>query len=203
MIPAFDIFLIDPNENPCWLEAVGTLAEAERRARALLTPACPRCLILDQHTGQKHIVDRATSGELRLVETPMGKTIKVLLAEDNEVVRRTIRQLLGEEPEIELVGEASTFGQTIQMAKDLKPQVVLLDLHMRDQAVLTPADVKLGLHCRETRIVAISVWNDEETKALAESSGAFALLDKMVLASDLIPVIKAAVSDLPILRESC
>jgi hypothetical protein len=61
MIPVFDIFLIESDENPRWLEAVPTLAEAKRRARELATPTCLRCLILDQHTGQKHIVDIAAS----------------------------------------------------------------------------------------------------------------------------------------------
>jgi DNA-binding NarL/FixJ family response regulator len=123
----------------------------------------------------------------------MMKRIKVLLADDNEVVRGAIRRLLGQEAGIELVGEATTFGQTIQMANDLKPQVVVLDLHMKDEEALTPEDVKRGLDGRETRIVAISVWNDEETKALAESSGAFALVDKMMLASELIPIIGESV----------
>jgi DNA-binding NarL/FixJ family response regulator len=50
----------------------------------------------------------------------MMKRIKVLLADDNEVVRGAIRRLLGQEAGIELVGEATTFGQTIQMANDLK-----------------------------------------------------------------------------------
>jgi DNA-binding NarL/FixJ family response regulator len=123
----------------------------------------------------------------------MMKRIKVLLADDNEVVRGAIRRLLGQEAGIELVGGATTFGQTIQMANDLKPQVVVLDLHMKDEEALTPEDVKRGLDCREIRIVAISFWNDEETKALAESSGAFALVDKMMLASELIPIIGESV----------
>jgi hypothetical protein len=63
MIPAFDIFLIDSDEHPRWIEAARTLAEAQRRARELATSTCPRCLILDQHTGEKHIVDMATPGE--------------------------------------------------------------------------------------------------------------------------------------------
>ena len=123
----------------------------------------------------------------------MMKIIKVLLADDNEVIRRAIRRLLEEEPEIELVGEATTFGQTIQMANELKPQVVLLDLHMKDEGALTAVDVKPSLDHRETRIVAISIWDDEETKALAKSSEAFALVDKLVLASDLIPIIRKSV----------
>jgi hypothetical protein len=62
MIAAFDIFLLDSDEHPQWLEAARTFAEAEKRARELATPTFPRCLILDQRTGQKHIVDMGTSG---------------------------------------------------------------------------------------------------------------------------------------------
>ena len=44
------------------------------------------------------------------------------------------------------MGEASDFGQTIQMVNDLKPQIILLDLHMKDEATFTPVDVKSRLN---------------------------------------------------------
>ena len=47
---------------------------------------------------------------------------KVLLADDSDVVRRAIRSLLEAQPEVEVVGEAADFAQTIQMANELKPQ---------------------------------------------------------------------------------
>jgi hypothetical protein len=47
-----------------------------------------------------------------------------------------------------------------------------------------------------SRVIAISIWTDEETKALADSYGAVALLDKTKLASDLIPAIRRVVSKL-------
>ena len=86
------------------------------------------------------------------------------------------------------MGEASDFGQTIQMVNDLKPQIILLDLHMKDEATFTPVDVKSRLNDR-ARIVAISLANDGEPRALAENFGAVALLDKMELADELIPTI--------------
>lgn len=116
--------------------------------------------------------------------------IKVLLADDSEVVRRAISRLLEQDPEIELVGEAVDFTQTIQMTNELKPEIVILDLHMRDEGELAPGDIRDRLHHSPSRILAISIWNDAESKALAESFGAFTLLDKMDLVTDLIPVIK-------------
>jgi chemotaxis response regulator CheB len=85
--------------------------------------------------------------------------IKVLLADDSDVVRRAIRGLLEERPDIELVGEPRDFGQTIQMVNDLKPQIILLDLHMKDEAAFTPVDVKSRLN-DGARIVAMSLTND-------------------------------------------
>jgi DNA-binding NarL/FixJ family response regulator len=128
------------------------------------------------------------------METTVMNQIRVLLADDNEVIRRAIRQLLEEQPEITLVGEATGFAQTIQMTQELKPEVVILDLHMKDQSACETEVVKIQLNRCESRILAISIANDAETKELARSVGAFTLLDKMNLADDLIPTIKRCAS---------
>jgi DNA-binding NarL/FixJ family response regulator len=119
--------------------------------------------------------------------------IKVLLADDTALMRKAIRTLLGEEPEIELVAEAENFAESLSMTRKFKPHVVILDLHMPDSSHLTPMNVSEGLRAYEAAVLAISVWNDEDTRALARSYGATALLDKMRLGQELIPaVIKLA-----------
>jgi DNA-binding NarL/FixJ family response regulator len=119
--------------------------------------------------------------------------IKVLLADDTALMRKAIRTLLGEEPEIELVAEAENFAESLSMTRKFKPHVVILDLHMPDSSHLTPMNVSEGLRAYEAAVLAISVWNDEDTRALARSYGAAALLDKMRLGQELIPaVIKLA-----------
>jgi two-component system response regulator DevR len=115
-------------------------------------------------------------------------SIKVLLADDSEIVRRGIRQLLSAETEIEIVGEAANFAQTIQIVSDVKPEVIVLDLHMPDETNFSPQVFKSHLN-RGSRLLAISLSNDEEAKTLAESLGASVLLDKMDLANTLIPTI--------------
>lgn len=126
---------------------------------------------------------------LRLIESGAKLVpIRVLLADDSELVRRAIRQLLGERPEIAVVGESTDFAHTLQLCKDLRANVVILDLHMADGDRISPREFKSQLPA-ESRILAISVWDDAETKALAEAYGAVKLLDKISLGTQLIPSI--------------
>lgn len=125
---------------------------------------------------------------LALAHKRCRMSIKVLLADDSAVVRRGMRQLLAAEIEIEIVGEAADFRQTIRLMDELNPQIIVLDLHMPDGTQATLLDLKSHLK-HGSRLVAISVFNDEETKTLVESLGTVPLLDKMELHQKLIPTI--------------
>jgi DNA-binding NarL/FixJ family response regulator len=69
-------------------------------------------------------------------------SIKVLLADDNAIVRRTILGLLKDEPRIEIAGEATCFAETLQRTAALNPDVVLIDLQMKDKREYPPEVVK-------------------------------------------------------------
>ena len=116
-------------------------------------------------------------------------SIGLLLADDSNVARHAIRRLLEEEPNIELVAEAVCFEDVIRMAAELKPDVVLIDLHMRDEREFDPASTKSRLLGCAKRILAMSLWVDAESRALATDYGAAKLLDKACLASELIPAL--------------
>jgi DNA-binding NarL/FixJ family response regulator len=115
--------------------------------------------------------------------------IKVLLADDSDIMREAVRKLLAEEPRIQIVGEVSTFDAVLQSVQDFKPDVLVLDLHMPQKRELPPQEVKARLN-NVKFTVAISFANDEEAKSLAASYGAAALLDKMSLYSQLLPAIE-------------
>jgi DNA-binding NarL/FixJ family response regulator len=121
--------------------------------------------------------------------------ITVLVADDKEVVLSSIRLLLGPDHEIRIVGEAACFQETVELATDLRPQVVVMDLHMPGESSVSPQEIKSLLDTLGSRLIAMSFWNDEDTQALARSLGAVTLLDKMRLVSELIPAIKAATSE--------
>ena len=117
--------------------------------------------------------------------------IKVVVADDKAAVRLGIIQMLKTDTDLEVAGEATTFAETLELVVSLKPDIVVLDLHMPDETIYLPESVKLQVLENAGRILAISVWNDYEAKALAERFGAKALIDKARLFSDLIPAIKA------------
>jgi DNA-binding NarL/FixJ family response regulator len=118
--------------------------------------------------------------------------ITVLLTNDDEAVRTSIRRLLDSDPEIHTVGEAVNFQQTIQRAIELKPQIVLMDLRMVVNSSVNPQEIKSQLNTLGSRLIAMSFWNDEDAQVLAERLGVVTLLDKLTLSADLIPAIKAA-----------
>ena len=117
-------------------------------------------------------------------------SIKLLLVDGSDVMRSAIRQLLKKELGIEVIGTATSFAETIALTAALKPDVLLMDPHMPDECEFTPKLVKSQILLHTTCIVAISLWNDDDTRTLAQSFGAHVLLDKMYLYSDLIPAIK-------------
>jgi two-component system response regulator NreC len=108
--------------------------------------------------------------------------VNVLLADDAEVVRRAIRNVLSGREDIKVVGEAATFPEVLQKATELKPAVIVLDLHMPCNNFSTPFP-------NGYKLLAISLSNDVEAKELADSIGAAKLLDKAELANELIPAI--------------
>jgi chemotaxis response regulator CheB len=116
--------------------------------------------------------------------------IKILVTEDNAVVRSTIVNMLKTDSTFELVGEAVDFAQTLELVTAVKPDILLLDLHMPDESNYSHEFVKRHFLQPAGCILAISVWNDQDAKALAESFRAKHLLDKTNLCAQVIPSIK-------------
>jgi DNA-binding NarL/FixJ family response regulator len=114
--------------------------------------------------------------------------ITVLLADDSEFMRRAIRRFFEIDQQIQVVAEASSFKDAIQLARELKPEAVVLDVYMGRGNSVTALEINAGLV--ESKVLAISFSNNDETKAIAQSFGAVEWLDKATLADELIPVIK-------------
>lgn len=121
--------------------------------------------------------------EVNLCETRCALAISVLLADDSETMRHAIRQLLEDRPEIELVGEAADFPQVMQMSKNLKPEVILIDLRLVEKTPQQRPDAD------GPRLLPMSIERDEEARSLAERLGANLLVDKFNLYDELIPAI--------------
>ncbi len=115
-------------------------------------------------------------------------SIKVLLADESDSMRAAMRQILAVEPSIEIVAEARSFPEAIQMVVDIKPEVLLLDLFLPQKGNFAPDFVRSQLRSVPHTLV-LSLSNDTEAKALAAGYGAQALLDRRNLSGNMIPAI--------------
>jgi chemotaxis response regulator CheB len=113
--------------------------------------------------------------------------VKVFLADDAEIMRRAIRSLLANREDIAIVGEASTFYETVQKSSELQPDLIILDVGMPDRGGASAAEVK-GL-LNNANILAITLGGDGVSDDLINGIGAAKSLDKMDLATRLIPTI--------------
>jgi DNA-binding NarL/FixJ family response regulator len=113
----------------------------------------------------------------------------VLLADDHSLVRKGFRRLLDDAPEIEVVGEASNGPTAIELALQLKPQVVVMDLAMPELDGIQ-ATVQILRHLPETGILILSMYSEDNYIRNAFAAGARGYLLKNALEVDLPYAIK-------------
>jgi DNA-binding NarL/FixJ family response regulator len=113
---------------------------------------------------------------------------RILIADDSEIIRRAICALLQPQAGIAVCGEVRNYAELLKIFNATTTDVVLMDLRMPGEKFFTAATIKGHLH--GSCLLAMSVWNDQETADLARSYGAAKLLDKSNLSSTLLPAIE-------------
>jgi CheY-like chemotaxis protein len=125
----------------------------------------------------------------RLPATDDRLPLRVLLVDDHEVVRAGLAALLREAPGIELVGAAPDGREAINLALDLRPDVVIMDVSMPlmsgDQAT---RQIKSFLP--QTRVLALSMYDETEKKQKMFEAGAEGYILKTVSAEELLAAIQ-------------
>jgi len=117
------------------------------------------------------------------------KRITVLLAEDHMIVREGLRALLGAESDIEVVGEAQTGRQAVQLTKRLRPDVVVMDIAMPLLNGLE-ATRRILKAAPATRVLILSAHGDDEYIRQVVMLGAAGYLIKQTSADVLSKAIR-------------
>ena len=116
--------------------------------------------------------------------------IRILIAEDQALVRRGTAVLLSMEPDMQVVGQACDGVEAVAMAQELKPDVVLMDLHMpRLSGVAATREITRTL--RGTQVLVLTTLDDDETVFEAVRAGALGYLLKDVSEQELLDTIRA------------
>jgi two-component system, NarL family, response regulator NreC len=115
--------------------------------------------------------------------------MRILIADDNEFVRRGILGLLAEQVGYEVCGEAADSADAIQKARELHPDLILLDVSMPGTNGLETARI-LKQKLPQTKILIISQHDPKQMLPRSLEAGADGSVDKARLGSDLLPAIR-------------
>ena len=119
-----------------------------------------------------------------------ARRISVLIADDQPLIRRGMTLMLSAEPDIDVVGQAGDGVEAVEMAERLRPDVVLMDLHMpRKGGVAATREITLSLP--DTHVLVLTTLDAEETVFEAVRAGAQAYLLKDASEDELLDTVRA------------
>ena len=116
--------------------------------------------------------------------------IRIVIAEDQALVRRGAAILLSMEPDMEVVGQARNGVEAVELAQLLHPDVILMDLHMPLKGGVA-ATREITRDLPNTQILVLTTLNDDETVFEAVRAGAHAYLLKDAAEDELLETIRA------------
>jgi len=140
---------------------------------------------------QEHIAQLKQLIDLKSDNQIIMHKIKVLLADDHNVVRQGLRALLAVEPDIEIVGEADTGRQAVALVKKLLPDVVIMDIAMPLMNGLE-ATRQIISQVPTAKVLILSTYSEDDYVQQLTEAGAAGYLIKQTAAQDLLKGIREA-----------
>ena len=113
----------------------------------------------------------------------------ILLVDDHKIMRDGIRAILKHSEEFKVVGEAETGADAVQVCKRLLPDIVLMDIGLPGLNGIE-ATAEVLRHCPETRVIVLSMYDDEHSVVSAIRSGARAFVLKKASDNDLLDALR-------------
>ena len=116
-------------------------------------------------------------------------TIKVLIVDDNAKFTKSVKNLLSNEQDIEVIGEAREGKEAILKTKELKPDIVLMDVRMPKMGGIE-ATRRISKIMPETKIIILTIYDIDEYRDAATNSGAVAFVLKKFMRNELVQNIR-------------
>jgi len=123
-------------------------------------------------------------------ETAAARPLRLLVVDDHEVVREGLVSMLARRPKFQVVAEAGTAADSIELARKFKPDLVIMDVRLPDGSGIE-ACREIRAEMPETKVVILTSYPDEEAVFSAIIAGASGYLLKQVRARDLVAALEA------------
>ncbi len=121
------------------------------------------------------------------------KTIRVLLVDDQPLVRRGLKMRLELEPDVEVIGEAGDGAAAIARATEVQPDIVLMDVEMPGMDGIS-ATRALRAAAPHSAVVVLTLYDDAATRARAKEAGAAAFVAKHQVEAALLDTMRRVAS---------
>ncbi len=121
----------------------------------------------------------------------MTKKIRILLVDDHAIVRLGLTTLLNDQPDMEVIGEASAAGEAVKAVEALQPDVTLMDIRLPGEGGIE-ATRQITKKFPSSKVVMLTSFADDELVALAIRAGAVGYVLKQVETDELLRAIQAA-----------
>jgi DNA-binding NarL/FixJ family response regulator len=125
-------------------------------------------------------------------------TIRLVIADDHLVVRAGLRAMLGAHPDVDVVGEATTGAQAIDLAGRLRPDVVLMDLRMPEIDGVA-ATARIRERHPDVHVLVLTTYETDADILKAIEAGATGYLLKDATRDELVRAVRAAATGASVL----
>ena len=115
---------------------------------------------------------------------------QILLVDDHRIMRDGIKAILQKSAEFQVVGEAENGVDAVQVARKARPDIVLMDIGLPGLNGIE-ATAEILRHCPDTKVIILSMYDDEHSVVSAIRSGARAFVLKKASDSDLLDALRA------------
>lgn len=121
-------------------------------------------------------------------------SIRLLIADDYDAMRENIKSFVGKQPDIEIVGEAKDGETAVELARNLLPDVVLMDISMPKLSGIEAAE-KILSNNAATRIIILSTRSNKHFVEAGLKAGVSGYVLKASIFDDLIPALRAVMAN--------
>jgi DNA-binding NarL/FixJ family response regulator len=130
----------------------------------------------------------------------VNEPIRVLIADDHDLIRQALRSVIDEESDMQVIGEASDGEQAVAKALELRPDAILMDIQMPKLSGVE-ATGRIKAHLPDAIVLVLTVHDSNEYILRILEAGASGYLTKGIISKDIPAAIRAAINGESILSE--
>ncbi|MFD8158166.1 response regulator [Streptomyces malaysiensis] len=141
------------------------------------------------HRGRRLAADGPAPPGGGPVSTPPS-LLRIVLVDDERMVRTALRAILSSEPDLEVVGEAGSGAEAVPVVRELRPDIVLMDVRMPDVDGIRATERILGTLPDPPRVIVVTTFENDSYVYDALRAGASGFLLKRARAAELVQAVR-------------